>query len=55
MQGFIKTLFGDKHTLAVAAASGLIAFAVLHSPATILAGLIFPLCLLAGAAYLARR
>jgi hypothetical protein len=55
MQGFVKTLFGDKHTLAVAAASVLIAFAVLHSPATIMAGLILPLCLLASAAYLARR
>lgn len=55
MQGFIKTLFGDTNTLAATAASILIAFAVLHSPATILAGLILPLCLLAGAAYLARH
>ena len=55
MQGFIKTLFGDKRTLTVAAASFLIAFAVLHTPAAITAGLIFPVCLLASAAYLARR
>jgi hypothetical protein len=55
MQGFIKTLFGDRHVLAVAAAAVLIAIAVLHSPATMLAGLIFPFCLLAGVAYMARR
>jgi len=53
MQGFIKTLFGDRRTLAVAAASLLIALAILHSPAAITAGLIFPVCLLASAAYLA--
>ena len=55
MQGFLKTLFGDRHGLAVAASSVLIAIAILHSPATLLAGLIFPICLLAGVAYLARR
>lgn len=55
MQGFFKTLFGDKYTLVVAASSILVAFAVLHSPATAFAGLILPFCLLAGAAYLARR
>ena len=38
MQGFVKTLFGDKHTLAVAVSSVLIALAVLHSPATTMAG-----------------
>ncbi len=55
MQGFIKTLFGDKNTLAVASLSILIALAVLHSPARELAGLALPFCLLGGAAYLARR
>jgi hypothetical protein len=55
MQGFVKTLFGDKYTLMVAAACGLVAFAVLHSPAAILAGVILPICLLGGVAYLARR
>jgi hypothetical protein len=55
MQGFIKTLFGDKYTLIVAACSGVVAFAVLHSPAAILAGVILPICLLGGVAYLARR
>lgn len=55
MQGFIKTLFGDKRTFAVAALSILFALAVLHSPAAILAGLVLPFCLLAGAAYLARH
>jgi hypothetical protein len=54
MHGFFKTLFGDKNTLAIAAASILIAFAVLHSAATIFTGLIFPLCLLAGTGILAR-
>ncbi len=55
MQGFIKTLFGDKRTLAVAGSSILVALAVLHSPAAPWAGLVLPACLLAGAAYLARH
>jgi hypothetical protein len=55
MQGFIKTMFGDKRTVMVAVASIIIAFAALHSPATAFAGAILPLCLLAGAAYLARH
>ena len=55
MQGFIKTLFGDKRTLAVAAVSILSVLVVLHSPAAILAGLVLPICLLAGTAYLARH
>ncbi len=55
MQGFIKTLFGDKRTLAVAGGSMLVALAVLHSPVAAWAGLVFPACLLAGAAYLARH
>ncbi|HYP62742.1 MAG TPA: hypothetical protein VEQ16_02575 [Acidocella sp.] len=55
MQGFIKTLFGDKRTLAVAGLSILAALAVLHTPAAVLAGLVLPFCLLGGAAYLARH
>lgn len=55
MQGFFKTLFGDKRTLAVAGLSILAVFAVLHSPAAPLAGLVLPLCLMAGAAYLAKH
>jgi hypothetical protein len=55
MQGFIKTLFGDKRTMAVTALSVLVALAVLYSPAAPVAGLVLPACLLAGAAYLARH
>jgi hypothetical protein len=55
MQGFIKTLFGDKYTLGVAVGCIVIAAALLHSPAAIFAGLVLPVCLLCGAAYLARR
>lgn len=55
MQGFIKTLFGDKRTLAVTAASVLVALVVLHSPASLVAGVVLPLCLLAAAAHLARH
>lgn len=55
MQGFIKTLFGDKHTVGVTAASIVIALAVLHTPEAALAGILLPCCLLAGAAYLAKR
>ncbi|WP_298161646.1 hypothetical protein [Acidocella sp.] len=55
MQGFIKTLFGDKNTLMVAGGSILLAVGLLHTPAHELAGVALPLCLLAGAGYLARR
>ncbi|WP_298284495.1 hypothetical protein [Acidocella sp.] len=55
MNGFIKTLFGDKNTLLVAGLSILIAAGLLRTPAHELAGLALPLCLLAGAGYLARR
>ena len=55
MQGFMKTLIGDKYTLAVALANILIALALLHSPAARAAGIVLPLCLLAGAGFLARR
>jgi hypothetical protein len=55
MQGFIKTLFGDKRTLTVSALSILVALAVLHSPAAAAAGLVLPICLMAGAAYLAKH
>ncbi|GAN79645.1 hypothetical protein [Acidocella aminolytica] len=55
MQGFFKTLFGDKRTLAVAGLSILVTLGVLHSPAASMAGLALPLCLVAGAAYLAKH
>lgn len=55
MRGFIKTLFGDAGTLAVTGLSIVIAFAVLRSPAAPYAGLALPLCLLGGAAWLAKR
>ncbi len=55
MQGFIKTLIGDRTTLAVAVADVLIALALLHSPAARFSGLVLPLCLLASVAFLARR
>lgn len=55
MRGFLKTLFGDKRTLAVAGLSILVALAVMHTPAAPLTGLVLPPCLLAAAAYLARH
>jgi len=55
MQGFIKTLFGDKYTLGVAGICILVAVALLHTPAAILVGAVLPISLLGGAAYLARR
>ena len=55
MQGFIKTLFGDKHTLGVVGLSIIAAALVLHTPAAILAGALLPCCLLGGAAYLAKH
>lgn len=55
MQGFIKTLFGDKYTLGVAGSCIAVAVALLHSPAAVIAGAVLPVCLLGGAAYLAKR
>ncbi len=55
MQGFVKTLFGDKYTLGVAGSCILVAAVLLHTPAAIFAGAVLPICLLAGAAYLARK
>ncbi|HQT62926.1 MAG TPA: hypothetical protein PLT25_04670 [Acidocella sp.] len=55
MQGFIKTIFGDKYTLSVAGACIVIAVTLLHTPAAIMAGFVLPACLLAGAAYLAKH
>ena len=55
MRGFIKTLFGDKYTLGVAAASIVAAAVVMHTQAANLAGILLPCCLLGGAAYLAKR
>jgi len=55
MQGFMKTLFGDKHTLGVAGVSIIAAAVVLHTPASVLAGILLPCLLLCGAAYLAKH
>jgi O-antigen/teichoic acid export membrane protein len=55
MQGFIKTLFGDKYTVGVAALSIVVAVVILHTPVAVLAGIALPCCLLAGAAYLAKH
>ncbi len=55
MQGFIKTLFGDKYTLAVAGGCIVIAVALLHTPGASFTGLVLPACLLGGAAYLAKH
>lgn len=55
MQGFFKTLFGTKHTLAVVLFSVVFTAIVLRSPMPGAAGLVLPLSLLAGAAYLAKK
>jgi hypothetical protein len=55
MRGFMKTLFGDLATLLVAALCPIVAIAILHTPAAILAGAVLPIGLLCGAAYLATR
>ncbi len=55
MRVFMKTVFGDIPTLLVAGLCLAVAIAILHTPAAILAGAVLPLCLLGGAAYLARR
>lgn len=55
MKPLFKTLFGDRRTIAVAAASLLVTALVLYSPAAAFAGAVLPVCLLGGAAYLARH
>jgi hypothetical protein len=55
MRGFMKTLLGDIATLRVTALCLIVAIAILHTPAAILAGAVLPICLLCGAAYLATR
>jgi hypothetical protein len=55
MQGFIKTLFGDARNVAVAAICISIAALLLITPAAIVTGLVLPIALLAGAAYLAKH
>jgi hypothetical protein len=55
MQGFIKTLFGDLRTVITAAFCIGLAIVLLHTKLYPLTGLVFPLSLLAAAAYLAKR
>jgi hypothetical protein len=55
MRGLFKTLFGDARHVLAAALCLMVTLAALRSPAAPAAGLVLPLCLLAAAAYLARR
>ncbi len=55
MQGFIKTLFGDKRNFCTAALCVALGAAMLHTPLAMLAGFALPAALLAGAAYLAKH
>jgi len=55
MQGLIKTLFGDLRTVLVMIFCVCLAGACVFSAARPLAGVAFPLALLASALYLARR
>jgi hypothetical protein len=55
MQGFIKTLIGDARHIITAALCIGVTVLLLHSGLRELAGLVLPLSLLAGAAYLAKR
>lgn len=55
MQGFIKTLFGDRRTFLIAAISVIAALAVLHTQFAPLAGLLLPVLLLCGANHLAKH
>lgn len=55
MQGFIKTLFGDRRTFIIAAISIIAAYAILHTQFAELAGLLLPVLLLCGANYLAKH
>jgi hypothetical protein len=55
MRGFIKTLFGDARNFCTAAICVGGAALVLHTPAAVAAGVVLPVGLLIGAAYLARH
>lgn len=55
MRALIKTLFGDRHTLSVVALSLGVAWTLLHSPWADATGYVLPVCLQAGAAWLARH
>jgi hypothetical protein len=55
MQGFIKTLFGDRRTFLIAAINIVIVFALMKTPAASLAGIILPLGVFCGAVYLAKH
>jgi len=55
MRGFIKTLFGDaRHVGTVVVCVGAVVV-VMHTPLAAAAGLLLPVALLAGAAFLARH
>lgn len=55
MQGFIKTLFGDRRTFLIAAISVLAVYGLLHTQFGALAGLLLPVLLLCGANHLAKH
>ncbi len=55
MRGFIKTLFGDKRNFLTACLCIAPAVILLHTPAAPFAGLVLPVLLLCGAAYLAKH
>jgi hypothetical protein len=55
MQGFIKTLFGDRRTVIVAGFCIMLSIFLLHTTLHPLTGLVFPLSLLGAAAYLAKN
>jgi hypothetical protein len=55
MKGLIKTLIGDGRTVACVAVALAIALVLLETSARLAAGIVMPLVLLAGAAYLARH
>jgi hypothetical protein len=55
MRGFLKTLFGDARNVCVAAICVGVAALLLRTPLAAAAGLVLPVALLGGAAYLARH
>ncbi len=55
MQGFIKTLFGDRRTFLVAAINIIVIDAVLKTPAAHFACVVLPFGVFCGAAYLAKH
>jgi hypothetical protein len=55
MRGLLKTLFGDRRNMLTAAACILTAVIILHTPAAPFSGLLLPVLLLCGTAYLAKH